>query len=59
MIVKGNKELSARYYGARAIAAVYYGTKAVWEAISSCFGSGMWLGDRPWSGVDGWKGNVK
>ena len=59
MIVKGKAEMSARYYGAKAVSAVYYGAKVVWEAVSSCFGSGMWLGDRPWSGVDGWKGNVK
>lgn len=54
MIVKGNKELSARYYGARAIAAVYYGAKVVWEAISSCFGAGYWDDDKPWSDDDVW-----
>ena len=54
MIVKGKAELSARYYGARAIAAVYYGTKVVWEAISSCFGAGYWDDDKPWSDDDAW-----
>ena len=55
MIYKGTKEISARYVGSRAIAAVYYGAKVVWEAISSCFGSGMWINDRPWSNTDGWR----
>jgi len=40
MIYKGRKEIAARYIGSRVIAAVYYGVKLVWEAISSCFGSG-------------------
>ena len=55
MIYKGTKEISARYIGSRAIAAVYYGAKVVWEAISSCFGSGYWSNDRPWSNTDGWR----
>ena len=59
MIYRNGKEITALSFGTRAIGAVYYGAKKVWEAVSSCFGSGMWLGDRPWSGVDGWKGNVK
>lgn len=54
MIYKDGKELSARYYGARAIAAVYYGAKVVWEAISSCFGAGYWMNERPWN-ESGWK----
>lgn len=55
MIYKEGKELSSIYFGTKAISAVYYGAKLVWEAISSCFGSGMWLGARPWKGTDGWR----
>ena len=40
MIYKGGIEMSARYYGLKAVTAVYKGAKLVWEAISSCFGSG-------------------
>lgn len=54
MIYKNGKELSALYIGSRAIAAVYYGAKVVWEAVASCFGSGMWINDRPWNNADGW-----
>lgn len=55
MIYKNNLELTARYYGKQAITAVYHGAKLVWEAISSCFGSGMWLNLRAWKNTDGWK----
>ena len=55
MIYKGGIEMSARYYGAKTITAVYKGARLVWEAITSCFGSGMWLGARPWKGTDGWR----
>jgi len=54
MIYKGGKDLSARYYGLKAVSAVYYGTKLVWEAISSCFGSGYWIGEKPWKSEDAW-----
>lgn len=55
MIIKQGKELSARYLGTKAIEAVYHGAVLVWEAISSCFGSGMWINGRPWSNTDGWR----
>lgn len=54
MIYKSNLEMTARYYGSQAISAVYHGAKLVWEAISSCFGSGYWINDRPWSNDDAW-----
>ena len=47
--------MSARYLGAKAIEAVYLGAVLVWEAISSCFGSGYWIDNRPWSNTDGWR----
>lgn len=39
--------------------AIYKGTQLVWltiyNAIKSCFGSGTWLGEKPWGGTDYWK----
>lgn len=43
------------------IGAVYKGSKLVWltiyDTISSCFGSGTWLKDKPWIQDDTWKNN--
>lgn len=53
-IVLRGRQMEARYLGEKAIRAVYYGAVLVWEAISSCFGSGMWINERPWSNTDAW-----
>lgn len=55
MINKNSLSMQARYLGGKAITAVYFGTKLVWEAITSCFGSGRWLNERPWKNTDSWK----
>lgn len=57
MIKKGLKDITGVYIGQRAISAVYVGARLVWSAISSCFGSGFWRGDKPWSQTDGWRRN--
>lgn len=57
MLRKGDKEITGMYIGSRVITSVYIGAKLVWTAISSCFGSGYWRGDKPWSRTDGWRRN--
>lgn len=43
------------------IGAIYKGTQLIWvtiyNAIRSCFGSGIWLQDKLWIGDDSWKSN--
>ena len=43
------------------IGAIYKGANLIWltiyNAVRSCFGSGTWLGDKPWLGTDSWKNN--
>ena len=58
MITKNHLTMQARYYGTKTISAVYYGAKLVWEAITSCFGSGRWLNERVWKNTDGWKNSI-
>ena len=55
MIIRGQKEIVERYWGAKPLIYMYYGTKLVWSSVSSCFGSGMWLNDKAWSNNDAWK----
>lgn len=55
MIIKGNKTITQIFHGTKAIRAVYQGTKLVWEAVSSCFGSGVWKNDKPWKNQDAWR----
>ena len=43
-----------RFFG-KAIKAVYYAGKQIWSAIQSCFGSGKWANNKPWSNKEGWK----
>lgn len=54
MILKGNKEITGRYFGNKIISSIYYGTKLIWQAISSCFGAGYWDNNKPWSNDDAW-----
>ena len=40
---------------------IYKGTILIWqkikETITSCFGSGKWIGGQQWSNTDTWKSN--
>ena len=50
------KEIVARYLGSRPLQMALKGTRVVWQAVRSCFGSGVWIGWKPWIGTDKWKG---
>lgn len=34
---------------------MYLGKTKIYEATNSCFGSGYWIGKKPWIGTDAWK----
>lgn len=37
--------------------AVYWGTVLKWAKARSCYGSGIWLPEKPWLDTDKWKDN--
>lgn len=39
----------------RGIALVYHAGHLVWQAVRSCFGSGVWVSSKPWIGSEKWK----
>lgn len=59
MIKLGTKEITAIRLGSTVISAVYKGGTLIWQAIRSCFGSGHWVGNKPWIGKEGWKYSKK
>lgn len=54
-----NKDITEVYAHNKAISAIYKGAVLVWEAVRSCFGSGMWISKKPWLGKEGWKEGKK
>lgn len=55
MIYKDSKEIAIIYYGTKTITAIYKGGILIWQAIKSCFGSGVWVSRKPWLGKEKWK----
>ena len=57
MQYRNSKSIAYKLLGTRAIAAVYQGVRLVWQAVRSCFGSGVWVSRKPWIGSEKWKNN--
>jgi hypothetical protein len=55
MLWIGDKKVSRLTVGGKAVAAMWRGAVKIYEAISSCFGSGVWRSNRVWKGSDKWK----
>lgn len=55
-VIEGVEKITEKRIGA-----IYKGAQLVWltiyDMIKSCFGSGIWLGNRPWLKDDMWKNN--
>lgn len=47
----------AKIINSRPLAAVYHGLRLVWIAVRSCFGSGVWIDEKPWIDDEFWKDN--
>ena len=57
MIIFDNKEITKINIGQRALSAIYKGSRLIWMAIRSCFGSGLWVQQKPWLDNEKWKNN--
>lgn len=55
MQIYNGHEILAKYYGNRAVKEVRQGLRLVWQAVRSCFGSGIWVSAKPWLGAEKWK----
>lgn len=54
-IKKGSRDVTYIAKGNRAVSAVYRGITLVWMAVRSCFGSGVWVDEKPWIDSENWK----
>lgn len=57
MIKKDGKDIIYIAKGMKAVQAVYKGITPVWMAVRSCFGSGIWVDNKPWLNNENWKNN--
>lgn len=53
-MINANKNVTRITTFDKAIIRVIAAGKVIWELISSCFGSGYWINERPWINSDGW-----
>jgi len=57
MIYTNKKEIIAILKSGKPVQAVYKGRRMVWQGVRSCFGSGVWVNDKPWINDETWKNN--
>lgn len=61
IVIQGHRQFSDITAGGKQLMAVYAGVngeaKLIWERVRSCYGTGIWLEQRPWTDNDLWKDN--
>ena len=55
MLIKIGKEVVGLCKGRVSLSELRRGIVIVWQAVRSCFGSGVWRPDKPWIGSEKWK----
>lgn len=55
MLYNDEREIVAINKWHHAIQAVYRGARLVWIAVRSCFGSGVWIDEKPWLDDEPWR----
>lgn len=59
MIYKDSTAKSAIVTRLKDKVAVYWGLVLKWTQARSCYGTGVWLQDKPWIDNDSWKDNKR
>jgi hypothetical protein len=57
MITINGHDITDILVGRTGLTKVCRGVRLVWQKLRSCFGTGVWLNDRPWLNEDVWKNN--
>lgn len=52
---KNNTELVGIFKNKIPIQAIYHFGVVIWQAVRSCFGSGVWVNEKPWINDEAWK----
>lgn len=55
MLWIGKNRVGIINIGRHRVSVMYKGAVKIYEAVSSCFGSGWWRPLLPWRGGDSWK----
>lgn len=55
MIWEEGQEIVALWKDGKRITAIWETGQLIWEAIKSCYGSGVWRDDKPWRDDDVWR----
>jgi hypothetical protein len=51
----GKKEIVSVFQNNKPMQVIYQCGKVIWQAIRSCFGSGIWVNNKPWINDEAWK----
>lgn len=41
------------------VEAMYLNGELIWQAVRSCFGSGVWINEKPWINTETWKNSKR
>lgn len=55
MAFKHKKEIIQIFRQKIPMQTIYKGGVILWQAVRSCFGSGVWVNDKPWINDEAWK----
>ena len=55
MLNINGKNIVSMMVDGKMLSAMYRNGRLIWQAVRSCFGSGVWVSRKPWIGSEKWK----